>query len=71
MAYKYSIEGLVGGSINTIISYVEQAMRECRYSEEQIKSYKKKATGGRYYDAVLTSRSQIQEVNNKVIIDNV
>ena len=43
MAYKYSIEGLVGGSINTIISYVEQAMRECRYSEEQIKSYKKKA----------------------------
>ena len=59
---------LVGADSNAlgIIAYTKNAMRQTKYSEEEIKEYVKAATSGDYMFLVRLSDAQLENCNKRL-----
>jgi hypothetical protein len=66
---EYSLVGL-NGNVFVIMAYVRNAMKDCKFSKDDINLYISDATSGDYNHALAVSQDWIDKCNEKVEVNH-
>lgn len=66
---EYTLVG-VNGNAFSVMGYVSNAMRECKFSRQEIDEYRKEAMSGNYDNLIAVSLDYIDKCNEIINTDD-
>lgn len=66
---EYTLVG-VNGNAFSVMGYVSNAMRECKFTRQEIDEYRKKAMSGNYDNLIAVSLDYIDKCNEIINTDD-